>query len=128
MAEQSLKVVADLRSQLPFSRPPTPQISPLRVGFCGIGAMGRPIARNLANHQRTDAHPLLIYNRTVAKAQSLADDLGTEKITVASRPEELVANCDVIITSLPNDAAVKSVYEVFAQALKVLFPLYCNDI
>ncbi|KAF8522853.1 NAD-P-binding protein [Gautieria morchelliformis] len=108
----------DTRSQIPFSRPPTPHASPARVGFCGIGAMGRHMARNLARRQGSDVPPLLIYNRTVAKAQSLAEELGKEKIAVALRPEQLVTDCDIIITSLPNDAAVKSVYEVLSQALK----------
>ena len=121
MPNQTLNVPLEPQSQIPFSRPPTPHASPLRIGFCGIGAMGRLIARNLANHQGPGAPPLLIYNRTISKAQSLADELGKEKIVVALRPEQLVVDCDVIITSLPSDAAVSSVYEKFAHALKV-FP------
>ncbi|KAF8588911.1 NAD-P-binding protein [Ramaria rubella] len=119
MAEQNLRSSLHVaQAQLPFSRPPTPQASPLRIGFCGIGSMGRPMARNLANHQRSDAPPVLIYNRNSTKAQTLAEELGKEKIAVASRPEQLVADCDIIITSLPNDGAVRALYEQFAEALK----------
>ena len=124
MADQTLKPPMDPRSQLPFSRPPTPHASPVRIGFCGIGAMGRPMARNLANHLGAGAPPLLIYNRTISKAQSLSDELGKTKIVVALRPEQLVTDCDIIITSLPSDTESKSVYEAFAHALKVLCRVY----
>lgn len=104
---------------IPFSRPTTPQISPPRIGFCGIGSMGRLMARNLARSQRPDAVPVLIYNRTTSKARELADELGEQKIKIASSLEQIVAECDVIFTSLPADSVVKSVYQRFAGALKV---------
>ena len=126
MAHQTLKAPISALSQIPFSRPPTPHASLPRIGFCGIGAMGRLMARNLANHQGQGAPPLLIYNRTVSKSQSLTDEMGSQKVAVALRPEQLVTDCDIIITSLSSDGAVKSVYESFAQALKVLFHIPRN--
>lgn len=103
---------------VPFSRPGTPRASPLRLGFCGIGAMGKVMARNLANSLHAGSSPLLLYNRTASKAQALVDELGEHKVLIASTPEQMVADCDIIFTSLGSDASVKSVYEQFASALK----------
>ncbi|GJJ13175.1 hypothetical protein Clacol_007426 [Clathrus columnatus] len=107
-------------SQLPFSRPPTPHATPLKIGFYGLGNMGYLMARNLANHQRSDQPPILVYNRTVSKAQSLAEEVGPKKIVVATGPEQIVRECDIIITSLSNDTVIKAVYQEFAAALKSL--------
>lgn len=113
---------------LPYSRPPTPQPHPLQVGFYGLGAMGYLMARNLANHKPNPAAasatslPLLIFNRTPAKCVKLVQELGGEakgKARIAQSAEQLAIECDVIITNLANDEAVKSVYAEFAKALTV---------
>ena len=121
MTESKLKPTLVAESQIPFSRPPTPQgpSHPLRIGFCGLGAMGRSMARNLANHQGSDSLPVLVYNRTTAKAQSLADELGKEKVAVALGPEQIAQECDIVVTNLIDDSAVKAVYQRFAEALTV---------
>ena len=121
MTESRLKPPLAAGSQIPFSRPPTPHASsdPPRLGFCGLGAMGRPMARNLATHQRSDALPVLVYNRTAAKAQALADELGPHKAAVAAGPEQIARECDIVVTNLGDDAAVMSIYQRFAAALKV---------
>lgn len=81
--------------------------------------MGYLMARNLANHQRPDLLPVFVYNRTVSKSQELASELGPKKIIIAESPEQLVHECDVIITSLSNDTVIKEVYQQFATALRV---------
>jgi len=81
--------------------------------------MGRSMARNLANHQGSDSLPVLVYNRTTAKAQSLADQLGKEKVAVALGPEQIAQECDIVVTNLIDDSAVKAVYQRFAEALTV---------
>ena len=42
-----------------------------------------------------------------------------ERIAIADSPEQLIKDCDIIITSLANDEAIKAVYEAFSKALEV---------
>ncbi|KAG1825670.1 NAD(P)-binding protein [Suillus subaureus] len=104
-------------STIPFSRPPTPGAHPLQIGFCGLGAMGYFMARNLANSFKSQLPPLLVYNRTVAKSQKLLTELGASAVKVADTLDQLVRECDVVFTNLGNDAVVTSIYNEFAKAL-----------
>ena len=112
-----------LQAELPYSRPTTPGAhSPLHVGFVGLGAMGLPMARNLATHRSSHpagAPPLLVYNRTKAKAEGLLKELGGDKVKIAENAAEVARECDIIITSLANDSAVKAIYEEFKDARNV---------
>ncbi|KIK99484.1 hypothetical protein PAXRUDRAFT_787959 [Paxillus rubicundulus Ve08.2h10] len=106
---------------LPFSRPPTPRLQPPQIGYYGLGAMGYAMARNLAlsvKSQGVASPPLLVYNRTVSKAQTLRQDVGDSAVRVASSPAQLVTECDIIFTNLSHDAVVMAVYNEFAKALK----------
>ncbi|KZT73299.1 NAD(P)-binding protein [Daedalea quercina L-15889] len=109
---------------VPFSRPATPGHVAHHLGFYGLGAMGYFMARNLAKTRSAQAgsSPLLVYNRSPGKCQQLQKELGADKVQIAKSPEELVQECDIIFTSLASDAAVKSVYEQFAAALKAKPP------
>jgi 3-hydroxyisobutyrate dehydrogenase-like beta-hydroxyacid dehydrogenase len=69
----------------------------------GLGNMGTAIAERLLDA----GYPLVVHNRTRAKAEPL-EDRGAE---VAETPEELVGHADVVITSLPDDAAFEAVAE-----------------
>lgn len=100
---------------LPYSRPATPDHG-RRVGVYGLGGIGYHIARNLANS--LSGHPLTVYNRTAAKSEKLANELGPNKISVAQDPADLVNSCDIIFTILANDEVVKSAYKQFYQALQ----------
>ncbi|KAH7886019.1 NAD(P)-binding protein [Phlebopus sp. FC_14] len=107
---------------IPFSRPSTPGAQSLQIGWYGLGAMGYFMARNIAasrNFQQATrlSPPILVYNRSAAKSDKLADELGSSAVLVASSPAELATQCDVIFTNLANDAAVQSVYSEFAKAL-----------
>lgn len=104
---------------MPFSRPHTPNRE-LTVGFAGLGGMGYPMARNIATRQvsATFQPPILVWNRTRAKAEALQREAGQSKIRIANDVEELATSCDVIITNLANDEVVKQVYESFAAVLK----------
>ena len=83
----------DGRDSLPYSRPITPEHG-RRVGIYGLGAIGSNIARNLAN---SISHlPLVVYNRTPAKSEKLANELGPNKISIAQDPTELVNSCDIM--------------------------------
>jgi len=105
-----------LSAEVPFSRPTTPWSHPLRVGWYGLGAMGYFMARNITK-SRQQKLPILLYNRTLSKAQKLVDEVGPEVATVASSLAQLAIECDVIFTNLANDAAVQSAYNEFAKAL-----------
>ncbi|KAJ7157295.1 NAD-P-binding protein [Mycena filopes] len=108
---------------VPYSRPTTPGTGsfPVQIGFVGLGAMGGLMVKNLANHRAGHVHgspPILVWNRTQAKADSLFQELGQHKIRVAKSLEQVATECDIIFTALANDETVKSVYERFAQTLK----------
>lgn len=83
-----------------------------RLGFIGIGNMGSRIARRLLEH----GYQLTAYNRRREAAEALVE----YGATVAGSIAELASKADVILSSLTNDEAVKSVYAdpqgVFAYA------------
>ena len=79
--------------------------------------MGYLMARNLAKG-KSDGPPLLVWNRTPSKSEELQKELGT-LVRIANDLTDLVEQCDIIFTSLNEDSVVKSVYEQFAETLKV---------
>jgi 3-hydroxyisobutyrate dehydrogenase-like beta-hydroxyacid dehydrogenase len=83
-----------------------------RLGFVGIGYMGRPIARRLLE----SGFRLTAYDRNRAKAEELIPYGGN----IAQNVSELSSSCDVILSCLPSDEAVLDVYRgpdsVFASA------------
>ena len=83
----------DKRDTLPFSRPATPDRGH-RVGVYGLGAIGYHVAKNLANSLSN--LPLVVYNRTSAKSEKLAKEVGPNKISVAQSPADLVNSCDIM--------------------------------
>ena len=83
-----------------------------RLGFVGIGYMGRPIARRLLE----SGFKLTAYDRDHTKAEELIQYGGTVARSVA----ELSSGCDVVLSCLPSDKAVLDTYResdgVFANA------------
>src|SRR5918996_5523480 len=79
-------------------------IDPVRckLGFIGLGSMGRPIARRLLEA----GYKVTAYNRDRQKAEALVGD----GASVAKEIIELASNVDVILSCLANDDAVRSVY------------------
>jgi 2-hydroxy-3-oxopropionate reductase len=72
-----------------------------RIGFIGLGIMGKPMARNLIKA----GFPLVVHNRSRAKV----DELVKEGATAATSPREVAASVDMIITMLPNSPDVELV-------------------
>ncbi|RDB28753.1 putative oxidoreductase YfjR [Hypsizygus marmoreus] len=111
---------------VPYSRPITPASHhPTKIGFVGLGSMGYLIAQNLANYHAAHSDgnpPVLVWNRSAEKSEKLLQALGKDKIRIAQDLGQVATECDVIITNLANDAAVKSVYEKFTAALTHLPP------
>ena len=79
------------------------QASGSRVGFIGLGNMGGPMAINLIKKGEMD---LLVYD---VSEENLARVVG-EGATATSGPAEIAAECDKIVTMLPNSPHVESVY------------------
>src|SRR5712671_6893821 len=73
-----------------------------KLGFIGIGNMGSRIAKRLLDH----GYQLTAYNRSREAAEALVK----YGATVADSIAELASKADVILSSLTNDDAVKSVY------------------
>jgi len=81
-------------------KPITPEKS--KLGFVGIGYMGRPIARRLLE----SGFKLYAYDRNQGKAEELVRYGGS----VAQSVSELSSSCDVILSCLPSDEAVLDLY------------------
>ena len=83
-----------------------------RLGFVGIGYMGRPIARRLLEA----GFKLTAYDRDHSKAQELL----RYGATVAKSLSDLSSTCSVVLSCLPSDEAVLETYRgsdgVFAHA------------
>ena len=103
-------------ADIPYSTPGTPHPQH-QIGWVGLGNMGSKMAANLAKHLQTlspPLPPLLVYNRTLSKAKDLeAASNGT--IKAVGDPSEIGHRCDVIFTSLSNDAAA---HEIFTKLLE----------
>jgi 3-hydroxyisobutyrate dehydrogenase-like beta-hydroxyacid dehydrogenase len=81
-------------------KPITPEKS--KLGFVGVGYMGRPIAQRLLE----SGFNLTAYDRDHRKAEELVRYGGS----VAQSVSELSASCNVILSCLPNDEAVLAIY------------------
>ena len=73
-----------------------------KLGFVGIGYMGRPIARRLLE----SGFKVTVYDRDGGKAK----DLVRYGASVAQSVSELAVGCDVILSCLPSDEAVLDLY------------------
>ena len=73
----------------------------MKIGFIGLGIMGKPMVRNIMKAGYTD---VLVWNRSKAAMEEVAADCA-----VASNPREIGESCDVVITMLPNSPQVKEV-------------------
>jgi 2-hydroxy-3-oxopropionate reductase len=74
---------------------------PETVGFIGLGVMGAPMAQNLVQA----GHPLVVHSRSRGPVDALAE-AGAEP---ASSAREVAERADVVITMLPDSAAVEDV-------------------
>ena len=74
-----------------------------KLGFIGVGYMGRPIARRLLE----SGFKLSAYDRDHGKAEELVRYGGS----VAQNVAELFSSSDVVLSCLPNDEAVLDIYK-----------------
>jgi 3-hydroxyisobutyrate dehydrogenase len=72
-----------------------------RIGFIGLGIMGRPMAENLLK----SGFSLSVHNRTRSKEKPLAD----AGANVAASPAEVAVRSDIVITMVPDTPDVEAV-------------------
>ncbi len=73
----------------------------LKVGYIGLGLMGKSIARNILKA----GFPVIVHNRSRAAVNELA----AEGATAASSAAEVAGQVDVIFTNLPDSPDVEKV-------------------
>ncbi len=72
-----------------------------RVGFIGLGIMGRGMARNILNA----GFSLAVWNRTASRS----DELVASGASVGANPADVAATCDIIITCVSDTPDVEAV-------------------
>ena len=72
-----------------------------RLGYIGMGIMGKPMARNLMK----GGFSVSVYNRTASKARALAK----EGAKVYATPRDLAKNVDVVFTNVTDTPDVEQV-------------------
>lgn len=82
----------------------------LKAGFIGLGAMGAPMARNLAKAGFLHA----VWNRTADKAVTLATELG---VTASGSMAQLAAEVDVVFICVSADPDVLATVDSIAQTI-----------
>jgi 2-hydroxy-3-oxopropionate reductase len=73
----------------------------LRIGFIGLGVMGKPMALNLLKA----GHPLMVFDIVTDPVKALADQ-GAAR---ATSPAHIGESCDIIFTMLPDSPQVEEV-------------------
>ena len=73
----------------------------LKVGYIGLGLMGKSIARNILKA----GFPLVVHNRSRASV----DELVAEGAIAANSPKQVASQVDVIFTNLPDTPDVEQV-------------------
>jgi len=73
----------------------------LKVGYIGLGLMGKSMARNILKA----GFPVLIHNRS----QAAVDELVAEGAVRANSPKEVAEQVDVVFTNLPDSPDVEKV-------------------
>lgn len=73
-----------------------------RLGFCGLGVMGRPMAAHLARA----GHEVHVYNRTAERAAAWVSEHGG---TAHPTPRDVAGQCDMVMLCVGDDADVRDV-------------------
>jgi 3-hydroxyisobutyrate dehydrogenase len=86
-------------------------VDDLQTGVIGLGAMGLPMARHLAEHGLLAG----VWNRTEEKASELARELN---VAQAETPARLAAECEVLLTCVSADEDLVTVIDKAKSALR----------
>jgi len=82
--------------------PASPERAALRVGFIGLGNMGKPMAERVLRA----GFPLTVYSRTMSRAEPLV----AEGARAAASPAEVARGTDVVLACLSSVAASLEVF------------------
>lgn len=74
-----------------------------RIGFIGLGIMGKPMARNLANA----GYELVVHNRSRGAVDELTGEF--DQISSANTPREVAEQTEIVITMLPDSPEVREI-------------------
>ena len=74
-----------------------------KVAFVGLGVMGYPMARHIA---QKGGHDLSVYNRTTEKAEKWVAENGGRR---AATPRKAAEGCDFVFSCVGNDDDLRSV-------------------
>ncbi|MFM8594306.1 MAG: NAD(P)-dependent oxidoreductase, partial [Chloroflexota bacterium] len=74
-----------------------------KIGFIGLGIMGKPMVRNLLKA----GYPVVVHNRSTDDVEALLSEGGA--ITAATTPREVAEQCEIVITMLPDSPDVRAV-------------------
>ncbi len=74
----------------------------MRIGFIGLGKMGKPMAINLMEK----GHALTVHNRS----RGVVEELSRQGATPANSPKEVAEATEMVLTCLPTPQAVEQVY------------------
>jgi 3-hydroxyisobutyrate dehydrogenase len=83
----------------------------IKAGVIGLGAMGAPMAGHLAQAGLLS----MVWNRTNATAEAVAKEYG---VLVAEGPEQLAADCNVILSCVSADRDLLQVVEQLLPGVK----------
>ncbi len=72
-----------------------------KIGYIGLGLMGKSMARNILR----SGYPLVVFNRS----RPAMDELAKEGAQLASSPQEIASQVDVVFTNLPDSSDVEQV-------------------
>ena len=72
----------------------------MKIGFIGLGIMGKPMAKNLLKA----GHTLVVYDIVEAYVSELVQ----AGATAGESPKDVASQCELIITMLPNSPHVKT--------------------
>ena len=89
--------------------------SPATVAFLGLGVMGSPMARHLAQA----GHHVVVFNRTTSRAEEWVRANGQR---FAATPREAAAAADFVMVCVGNDNDVRSVVHGADGALSAMKP------
>lgn len=79
----------------------TRHTSPAAVGFIGLGAIGRPMARRIL----TARSQLMVWNRSASRMQPLLE----QGAQAAASPADMARHCDILCTCVTDAGALEAV-------------------
>ena len=74
----------------------------MKLGFIGLGRMGRPMTEHLLKA----GHEVAVHNRS----RQVVDELTSIGANAGSTPGEVASQSDIVMTCLTNTESVESVY------------------